>query len=90
MNADLGPNLTSDPIGCALPPWTREEAQTIYDLPFNDLLFRAQTIHRENFDPNRVQLSRLLSIKTGGCPEGLRLEYAHVRARSDAKARGGG
>ncbi|TIU29162.1 MAG: biotin synthase BioB, partial [Mesorhizobium sp.] len=37
--------------------------------PFNDLLFRAQTIHRENFDPNRVQLSRLLSIKTGGCPE---------------------
>ncbi|RWB66018.1 MAG: biotin synthase BioB, partial [Mesorhizobium sp.] len=69
MNADLGPNLTSDPIGWALPPWTREEAQAVYDLPFNDLLFRAQTIHRENFDPNRVQLSRLLSIKTGGCPE---------------------
>ena len=38
-------------------------------MPFNDLLFRAQTVHRENFDPNRVQLSRLLSIKTGGCPE---------------------
>ncbi|CDX35971.1 biotin synthase [Mesorhizobium sp. SOD10] len=69
MNAELGPNLTSDPLGWALPPWTREEAQAIYDQPFNDLLFRAQTIHRENFDPNRVQLSRLLSIKTGGCPE---------------------
>jgi biotin synthase-like enzyme len=41
----------------------------IYHLPFNDLLFHAQTIHRANFDPNSVQLSRLLSIKTGGCPE---------------------
>ncbi|CDX45033.1 biotin synthase [Mesorhizobium sp. ORS 3359] len=69
MNAELGPDLTSDPLGWALPPWTQEEAQAVYDLPFNDLLFRAQTIHRENFDPNRVQLSRLLSIKTGGCPE---------------------
>ncbi|AZO22559.1 biotin synthase BioB [Mesorhizobium sp. M1E.F.Ca.ET.045.02.1.1] len=69
MNAELGPDLTSDPLGWAHPPWTREEAQAIHDLPFNDLLFRAQTIHRENFDPNRVQLSRLLSIKTGGCPE---------------------
>ncbi|TIV13629.1 MAG: biotin synthase BioB [Mesorhizobium sp.] len=69
MNAELSPDLTSDPIGWALPPWTREEARAVHDLPFNDLLFRAQTIHRENFDPNRVQLSRLLSIKTGGCPE---------------------
>lgn len=49
--------------------WTLEEAQELHDLPFNDLLFRAQTIHRQNFDPNRVQLSRLLSVKTGGCPE---------------------
>ncbi|MET3597763.1 biotin synthase [Mesorhizobium shonense] len=69
MNAEPNRNLTSDPLGWALPPWTREEAQAVYDLPFNDLIFRAQTIHRENFDPNRVQLSRLLSIKTGGCPE---------------------
>ncbi|AZO32285.1 biotin synthase BioB [Mesorhizobium sp. M1B.F.Ca.ET.045.04.1.1] len=69
MNAELGPDLTSDPLGWAHPPWARAEAQAVYDLPFNDLLFRAQTIHRENFDPNRVQLSRLLSIKTGGCPE---------------------
>ena len=41
----------------------------LLNLPFNDLLFRAHTVHRENFDPNRVQLSTLLSIKTGGCPE---------------------
>ena len=49
--------------------WTREEAQAIYDAPFNDLLFRAQTVHRRSFDPNAVQMSRLLSIKTGGCAE---------------------
>src|ERR1700692_3743698 len=49
--------------------WTLAEASALYEMPFNDLLFRAQTVHRENFDPNRVQLSRLLSIKTGGCPE---------------------
>ncbi len=49
--------------------WTREEAKALYDLPFNDLLFRAQSVHRMTFDPNRVQMSRLLSIKTGGCAE---------------------
>jgi biotin synthase len=49
--------------------WTLAEASALYEMPFNDLLFRAQTVHREYFDPNRVQLSRLLSIKTGGCPE---------------------
>ncbi len=49
--------------------WTVAEASALYALPFNDLLFKAQTIHRANFDPNRVQMSRLLSIKTGGCPE---------------------
>lgn len=69
MNA--GPHTHSNikPSGAALPRWDREAAQAICNLPFNDLLFRAQTIHRQNFDPNRVQLSRLLSIKTGGCPE---------------------
>ncbi|WP_152975894.1 biotin synthase BioB [Ensifer adhaerens] len=45
------------------------EARKIYNLPFNDLLFRAQTVHRAHFDPNAVQMSRLLSIKTGGCAE---------------------
>jgi biotin synthase len=46
-----------------------ERARAIYDLPFNDLLFRAQQVHREHFDPNAIQMSRLLSIKTGGCAE---------------------
>ena len=49
--------------------WTRAEAQAIYGLPFNDLLFRAATVHRRHFDANAVQMSRLLSIKTGGCAE---------------------
>ncbi len=49
--------------------WTRAEAQAIYDRPFNDLIFDAQTAHRRYFDANAVQMSRLLSIKTGGCPE---------------------
>ncbi len=45
------------------------QAKIIYNSPFNDLLFRAQTVHRASFDPNAVQMSRLLSIKTGGCAE---------------------
>lgn len=49
--------------------WTKEEALALYAAPFNDLLFQAQKVHRNHFDPNKVQLSRLLSIKTGGCPE---------------------
>ncbi|RWE27444.1 MAG: biotin synthase BioB [Mesorhizobium sp.] len=69
MDAELQLNATLRSIPGASSEWNREAARAVYDLPFNDLLFRAQTIHRENFDPNRVQLSRLLSIKTGGCPE---------------------
>ncbi len=49
--------------------WTQEQVQALYDLPFADLMYRAQTLHRENFDPNEVQISTLLSIKTGGCAE---------------------
>ena len=49
--------------------WTRAEALALYELPLMDLLFRAQTVHRQSFNPNAVQLSRLLSIKTGGCAE---------------------
>ena len=44
-------------------------ARELYELPFNDLLFQAHSVHRENFAPNQIQLSKLLSIKTGGCPE---------------------
>ncbi|MCP5161533.1 MAG: biotin synthase BioB [Hahellaceae bacterium] len=49
--------------------WSLEEVQQLFALPFNDLLFKAHTVHRENFDPNEVQVSTLLSIKTGSCPE---------------------
>ncbi len=50
-------------------PWTREAVQQLFDQPFNDLLFAAQTVHRQHHQPNSVQLSSLLSIKTGACPE---------------------
>ena len=49
--------------------WTKEEILDIYNMPLMDLLYKAATVHRENHDPNLVQVSTLLSIKTGGCPE---------------------
>lgn len=49
--------------------WTVKEVRALFDQPFNDLLFQAQTVHRAHFDPNEVQVSTLLSIKTGACPE---------------------
>jgi biotin synthase len=49
--------------------WAAEEAAAIYHAPFIDLLLRAQTTHRTVFDPNKVQFSKLLNIKAGGCPE---------------------
>ncbi len=62
--------------------WTRAEALALFALPFSDLLFRAQTIHRQHFDPNTVQVSTLLSIKTGACPEDCK--YCPQSARYDA------
>jgi biotin synthase len=67
MPLDMQPNETAPQTARGV--WTGEEARALYEAPFNDLLFRAHVVHRENFDPNRVQLSRLLCIKTGGCPE---------------------
>ena len=61
-----------EPVHNPQPPargWTVEAVEGLYGLPFSDLVYRAQTVHREHFDANRVQLSTLLSIKTGGCPE---------------------
>ncbi|KJV36653.1 biotin synthase BioB [Luteibacter yeojuensis] len=49
--------------------WTLDEVERLFALPFNDLLFQAQSVHRAHHDPNAVQVSTLLSIKTGGCPE---------------------
>src|SRR5437868_5127855 len=49
--------------------WQRAEVEALFALPFNDLLFQAHSVHRQFFDPNAVQVSTLLSIKTGACPE---------------------
>jgi biotin synthase len=51
-------------IGAA---WPIEAVLALFDLPFNDLLFRAQQVHRQHFDANQVELATLLSIKPGGC-----------------------
>jgi biotin synthase len=55
--------------GAVRQDWTRAEIEALFGLPFADLIFHAQRIHRERFDPREVQISTLLSIKTGGCPE---------------------
>ena len=49
--------------------WELNEIKALFELPFNDLLFKAHSIHRKTFDPNKVQVSSLLNIKTGACPE---------------------
>lgn len=49
--------------------WSREEILALFNLPFNELMFQAASVHRATFDPNEVQISTLLSVKTGGCPE---------------------
>jgi biotin synthase len=61
MPLDLSPTPRHD--------WTLAEAEALLSQPLNDLLFAAQQVHRQHFDPNRVQVSTLLSIKTGACPE---------------------
>lgn len=61
--------------------WTREEVRELLDLPFPDLMFEAQRLHRLYFDPREVQISTLLSIKTGGCPEDC--AYCPQSARYD-------
>ncbi|WP_231731529.1 biotin synthase BioB [Colwellia sp. TT2012] len=60
--------------------WNLKEVQALFAMPFSDLMFKAQTIHRENFNPNEVQVSTLLSIKTGACPEDCK--YCSQSARN--------
>jgi len=68
-------------LGAVRHDWTRAELRALFALPFPELVFRAQTIHRLNFDPSAVQISTLLSIKTGGCPEDC--AYCPQSARYD-------
>ena len=66
--------------------WTRDEIAELFDLPFTELLFRAASVHREHFAPDEVQLSTLLSIKTGGCPEDCGYCSQSATADTDLKA----
>jgi biotin synthase len=68
--AQRAPDRGEDASPCAVRhDWTRGEVRALFGLPFPDLMFQAQTVHRMHFDPRAVQISTLLSIKTGGCPE---------------------
>jgi biotin synthase len=83
MHAEEIPSQSESTRGSAVRhDWSAEEVRALFDLPFSDLMYRAQTVHRENFDANQVQMSTLLSIKTGGCPEDC--AYCPQSARYDA------
>ena len=66
--------------------WTVDEIQELFEMPFNDLMFLAQQVHRGNFDANEVQLSTLLSIKTGGCPEDCKYCPQSSRYNTDVES----
>ena len=65
--------------------WTVSQVEALYQMPLMDLLFHAHQVHRENFDPNEVQRSALLSIKTGGCPEDCSYCSQSVRYKTDTE-----
>ncbi|NUZ08582.1 biotin synthase BioB [Piscinibacter koreensis] len=66
---ETGGAAAGAPTGADSERWSVDRVEALFDLPFADLIHRAQQVHREHFDANEVQLSTLLSIKTGGCPE---------------------
>ena len=66
---EIAADPSADVSGAVRHDWTREEVRALFALPFPELMFRAQAVHRRHFDPTEVQISTLLSIKTGGCPE---------------------
>jgi biotin synthase len=78
---DIGMTLKND--------WTRQDIQTLYDQPFLDLIFEAQRIHRQHFDANQIQVSTLLSIKTGKCPEDCKYcsQSAHYDSQLESEKR---
>jgi biotin synthase len=65
--------------------WTVEEVRTLYTAPFADLMYAAQTVHRQHFNPNQVQISTLLSVKTGGCPEDCGYCPQSIRYNTDVE-----
>ena len=68
-----------------LKKWTLDDIEDLYRLPFNDLIFKAQTVHRENHDPNKIQVSTLMSIKTGGCPEDCKYCSQSIKYNTDVE-----
>jgi biotin synthase len=76
-----GWRVTAEPRG----DWTLEQVEALYALPLNDLLYSAQWVHREHFDPNAVQVSTLLSIKTGACPEDCAYCPQSIRFATDVE-----
>jgi len=81
MSLAADASLNSPVSGVPRHDWARDEVRALFDLPFPELIFRAQCAHRQNFDPTEVQISTLLSIKTGGCPEDC--AYCPQSARYD-------
>ena len=65
--------------------WSLEDIESLYHLPFNDLIYKAQTVHRENHDPNKIQVSTLMSIKTGGCPEDCKYCSQSIKYNTDVE-----
>jgi biotin synthase len=81
-NAVISAPVSRNRQPAAMSRWSVAQVEALFALPFNDLMFQAQTVHRQHFDPNTVQLSTLLSIKTGGCSEDC--GYCPQSARYDA------
>ena len=77
----IGADARSGAVGALRHDWSVAEVEALLALPFAELMFRAQAVHRRHFDPNQVQMSTLLSIKTGGCPEDC--AYCPQSARYD-------
>ncbi|HEY7300284.1 MAG TPA: biotin synthase BioB [Xanthobacteraceae bacterium] len=69
MEEQAAHDARADDLGTVRHDWTREEVRALFALPFPELMFQAQSVHRRHFNPRRVQISTLVSIKTGGCPE---------------------
>tara|TARA_Y100000389_G_scaffold202850_1_gene249457 strand:+ start:4684 stop:5628 length:945 start_codon:yes stop_codon:yes gene_type:complete len=65
--------------------WTLDDIKKLYQLPFNDLIYKAHTVHREHHDPNKIQVSTLMSIKTGGCPEDCKYCSQSIKYNTDVE-----
>ncbi len=65
--------------------WSLKDIEKLYHMPFNDLIYQAQTVHRQNHDPNKIQVSTLMSIKTGGCPEDCKYCSQSIKYNTDVE-----